>query len=157
MWKRQKLAKYFRGSGSGGSEAAVKILFGYDLKSHHFFYHLQDGIAHDQMHQEDYLQQLDAGDLPRNAVVRFKTMFGSPRSVKSVVFRQPSISRSWPCSDWPLSLNTPKALPKFYRTARRLSCDNASKAKVTNEYILWLCWQKFSWLSLTHMPPAPFS
>lgn len=59
----EELAKYFRGSGGGGSEAAVKILFGYDLKSHHFFYRLQDGIAHDQLHQEDYLQQLDAGDL----------------------------------------------------------------------------------------------
>lgn len=59
----EELAQYFRGSGGGGSEAAVKILFGYDLKSHHFFYRLQDGIAHDQMHQDDYLQQLDAGDL----------------------------------------------------------------------------------------------
>jgi len=57
------LASYFRGSGGGGSEAAVKILFGYDLKSHHFFYRLRDGVAHDQAHQEDYLQQLDAGDL----------------------------------------------------------------------------------------------
>lgn len=59
----KELAKYFRGSGGGGSEAAVKILFGYDLKSQHFFYRLQDGIAHDQLHQEDYLQQLEAGDL----------------------------------------------------------------------------------------------
>jgi len=59
----KELAQYFRGSGGGGSEAAVKILFGYDLKSHHFFYRLQDGIAHDQLHQEDYLQQLKADDL----------------------------------------------------------------------------------------------
>ena len=58
----EELAKYFRGSGGGGSEAAVKILFGYDLKSHHFFYRLQDGIAHDQLHQDACLQQLDAGD-----------------------------------------------------------------------------------------------
>jgi hypothetical protein len=59
----EELAHYFRGSGGGGSEAAVKILFGYDFKSYHFFYRLQDGIAHDQLHQEDYLQQIDAGDL----------------------------------------------------------------------------------------------
>ncbi len=59
----EDLASYFRGSGGGGSEAAVKILFGYDFKSYHFFYRLQDGIAHDQLHQEDYLQQIDAGDL----------------------------------------------------------------------------------------------
>lgn len=59
----KELAKYFRGSGGDGSKAAVKILFGYDLKSHHFFYRLQDGVAHDQLHQEDYLQQLEAADL----------------------------------------------------------------------------------------------
>jgi len=59
----EELASYFRGSGGGGSEAAVKILFGDDVKSHHFFYRLQDGVAHDQLHQGDYLQQLDAEDL----------------------------------------------------------------------------------------------
>lgn len=59
----KELAKYFRGAGGGGSEAAVKILFGYDFKSHHFFYRLQDGSAHDQLHQEDYLQQIEAEDL----------------------------------------------------------------------------------------------
>ncbi len=58
-----ELARYFRGSGGGASEAAVKILFGYDLKSHHFFYRLQDGIAHDQLHHDEYLRQIDAGDL----------------------------------------------------------------------------------------------
>ncbi|MGH7456370.1 MAG: IS4 family transposase [bacterium] len=59
----KELAKYFRGSGGGGSEAAVKILFGYDFKSYHFFYRLQDGVAHDQLHQDDYLQQFEAEDL----------------------------------------------------------------------------------------------
>jgi hypothetical protein len=58
-----ELANYFRGSGGGGSEAAVKILFGYDFKSYQFCYRLQDGVAHDQLHLGDDFQQIKAGDL----------------------------------------------------------------------------------------------
>lgn len=59
----QELAKYFRGSGGGGSEAAVKILFGYDLKSYQFFYLLDDGVAPDQLRQSGFLQKMEANDL----------------------------------------------------------------------------------------------
>jgi len=43
-----ELASYFRGSGGGASEAAVKILFGYDFKTGDLFYHVTDGTTHDQ-------------------------------------------------------------------------------------------------------------
>jgi hypothetical protein len=59
----EELAPYFRGSGGAGSNAAVKILFGYDLKSYQFFYLLQDGVAHDQLRQNGFLDHLHAGDL----------------------------------------------------------------------------------------------
>jgi hypothetical protein len=59
----QELAKYFRGSGGGGSEAAVKILFGYDLKSYQFFYLLDDGVAPDQLRPSGFLQKMEANDL----------------------------------------------------------------------------------------------
>lgn len=58
-----ELAKYFRGSGGGASEAAIKILFGYDLQSGEFFYLLQEGIVHDNFSQNHFHQQMQPGDL----------------------------------------------------------------------------------------------
>ncbi|MGH7493048.1 MAG: IS4 family transposase [bacterium] len=57
------LARYFRGSGGGGSEAAVKILFGYDFKGGQFFYRLTDGVTHDHLSDCGFLQGIAAGDL----------------------------------------------------------------------------------------------
>ncbi|MGI0036520.1 MAG: IS4 family transposase, partial [Nitrososphaera sp.] len=57
------LARYFRGSGGGGSKAAVKILFGYDFKAGQFFYRLTDGVTHDHLSDSNFLQQIVAGDL----------------------------------------------------------------------------------------------
>lgn len=57
------LARYFRGSGGGGSQAAVKILFGYDFKAGHFFYRLSDGVKHDHLSDCGFLQKITAGDL----------------------------------------------------------------------------------------------
>jgi hypothetical protein len=57
------LARYFRGSGGGGSEAAVKILFGYDFKAGQFFYRLTDGVTHDHLSDCGFLQTIAAGDL----------------------------------------------------------------------------------------------
>jgi len=59
----EELAPYFRGSGGAGSNAAVKILFGYDLKSYQFFYLIEDGVTHDQLRQSGFLDHLEAGDL----------------------------------------------------------------------------------------------
>ena len=59
----EELATYFRGSGGGGSEAAVKILFGYDLKSYQFFYLIEDGTAPDQLNSSGFLHQIQANDL----------------------------------------------------------------------------------------------
>lgn len=59
----EDLAPYFRGSGGAGSNAAVKILFGYDFKSYQFFYLLEDGVAHDQLRDSGFLHHLEAGDL----------------------------------------------------------------------------------------------
>jgi hypothetical protein len=57
------LARHFRGSGGGGSQAAVKILFGYDFKAGHFFYRLSDGVKHDHLSDCGFLQNITAGDL----------------------------------------------------------------------------------------------
>lgn len=59
----EALATYFRGSGGGGSEAAVKILFGYDLKSSQFFYLVEDGTAPDQLKPSGFLHKIQANDL----------------------------------------------------------------------------------------------
>jgi len=58
-----ELASYFRGSGGGASEAAVKILFGYDFKAGELFYHVTDGTTHDQLTDSGFLQKIKAGDL----------------------------------------------------------------------------------------------
>ncbi|MGH7493654.1 MAG: IS4 family transposase, partial [bacterium] len=57
------LARYFRGSGGGGSKAAVKILFGYDFKAGQFFHRLTDGVTHDHLSDRNFLQKIVAGDL----------------------------------------------------------------------------------------------
>jgi hypothetical protein len=57
------LVRYFRGSGGGGSKAAVKILFGYDFKAGQFFYRLTDGVTNDHLSDSNFLQKIKAGDL----------------------------------------------------------------------------------------------
>lgn len=58
-----ELASHFRGSGGGASEAAVKILFGYDFKTGDLFYYVSDGTRHDQRLENLFLQEFEAGDL----------------------------------------------------------------------------------------------
>lgn len=58
-----ELASYFRGSGGGASEAAVKILFGYDFKTGDLFYYVSHGTTHDQRLENLFLQEFEAGDL----------------------------------------------------------------------------------------------
>ena len=58
-----ELAAYFRGSGGGASEAAVKILFGYDFKAGALFYHVTAGATHDQLTDSGFLQKIEVGDL----------------------------------------------------------------------------------------------
>lgn len=58
-----ELAAYFRGSGGGASEAAIKILFGYDFKAGQLFYHVTEGTTHDQLTDCGFLQQIEAGDM----------------------------------------------------------------------------------------------
>ena len=58
-----ELAEYFRGSGGAGSDAAIKILFGYDLKSSQFFYVLEDGTAPDHLINYGFIDTMAADDL----------------------------------------------------------------------------------------------
>ena len=54
----KELAKFFRGSGGGGSEAAIKITFGYDIKADNFFYLLSDGVANENLSQNGFHHQM---------------------------------------------------------------------------------------------------
>lgn len=58
-----ELADYFRGFGGGGSDAAIKILFGYDLKSSQFFYVLENGTASDHLINYAFIDKMSADDL----------------------------------------------------------------------------------------------
>ena len=58
-----ELAEYFRGSGGGGSDAAIKILLGYDCKSSQFFYVLEDGTAPDHLINYGFINKMAAEDL----------------------------------------------------------------------------------------------
>ncbi|MCK4782584.1 MAG: IS4 family transposase [Desulfobacteraceae bacterium] len=57
------LAAYFKGSGGDASEAAIKILFGYDLKSSQFFYVLLNGTDADHLIKSGLIEKIDQGDL----------------------------------------------------------------------------------------------
>lgn len=59
----EALARYFRGVGGDGPQAAVKILFGYDFKSCRFLYRLREGTAPDQLEPHGLLEEIHAGDL----------------------------------------------------------------------------------------------
>ena len=59
----ENLAGIFAGSGGSASGAAVKIQFGYDLKSSSFFYVIQDGNLPDNCEQNSFLEPTAAGDL----------------------------------------------------------------------------------------------
>ena len=61
-----ELADYFRGSGGGASQAAIKILFGYDIKSCQFLYIIQDGTTPDNLEKSGMFNELNPGDLTIN-------------------------------------------------------------------------------------------
>ena len=59
----EELADLFRGSGGNASDAAVKIQFCYDLKSEQFFYIVEDGTSPDNKYENNFVNQVEEGDL----------------------------------------------------------------------------------------------
>jgi hypothetical protein len=57
------LAHLFGGSGGSASEAAIKIRFGYDLKSARFFYTIQHGNTPDNRNGNGAIEEVSAGSL----------------------------------------------------------------------------------------------
>jgi hypothetical protein len=57
------LAYLFRGSGGHSSAAAIKIRFGYDLKSGRLFYTIQEGITNDNQTGHGFEEEVHAGSL----------------------------------------------------------------------------------------------
>jgi len=57
------LAHLFKGAGGSGSEAGIKIRFGYDLKSGRFFYKLQSGNASDNQKGNGVVEEVSSGSL----------------------------------------------------------------------------------------------
>ncbi|MCP4404882.1 MAG: IS4 family transposase [bacterium] len=57
------LAHLFAGSGGTASDAAIKIRFGYDLKSGRFFYHIQAGNTPDNTNGNGMVEEVSAGSL----------------------------------------------------------------------------------------------
>ena len=57
------LAHLFKGAGGSGSDAAIKIRFGYDLKSGRFFYKIQEGNASDNQTGNGVVEEVGAGSL----------------------------------------------------------------------------------------------
>lgn len=57
------LAHLFKGAGGSGSEAGIKIRFGYDLKSGRFFYKLQSGNASDNQKGNGVVEEVSSGAL----------------------------------------------------------------------------------------------
>jgi hypothetical protein len=55
------LAHLFKGAGGSGSEAAIKIRFGYDLKSGRFFYKIQEGNASDNQKGNGVTEEVSRG------------------------------------------------------------------------------------------------
>ena len=59
----ETLAAYFKGAGGDASEAGVKILFGYDLKSAQFFYVVLNGTDADHLLKSGAIEEIEKGDL----------------------------------------------------------------------------------------------
>ncbi len=57
------LAHLFAGSGGNASDAAIKIRFGYDLKSGRFFYRLQEGTTPDNKNGNGVVEEVSKGSL----------------------------------------------------------------------------------------------
>jgi len=57
------LAHLFAGSGGKASDAAIKIRFGYDLKSGRFFYHIQEGNTADNKNGNGVVEEVSKGSL----------------------------------------------------------------------------------------------
>jgi hypothetical protein len=57
------LAHLFKGAGGSGSEASIKIRFGYDLKSGRFFYKIQSGNASDNQKGNGVVEEVRSGAL----------------------------------------------------------------------------------------------
>lgn len=66
------LCEYFSGSGGDASESAIKILFGYDLKSLRFFYIITDGTTPDSLKESGILDYLAPNDLEISDLGFFK-------------------------------------------------------------------------------------
>lgn len=59
----ETLANYFKGPGGDASEAGIKILFGYDLKSAQFFYVVLNGTDADHLIKNGAMPEIREGDL----------------------------------------------------------------------------------------------
>ena len=59
----ETLAAYFKGVGGDASEAGIKILFGYDLKSAQFFYVVLNGTEADHLLKNGAIAAIGAGEL----------------------------------------------------------------------------------------------
>jgi len=59
----ETLAPYFKGFGGDASEAGIKILFGYDLKSARFFYVVLNGTDADHLIRNGVIGEIGTGDL----------------------------------------------------------------------------------------------
>lgn len=59
----ETLAPYFKGPGGDASEAGIKILFGYDLKSAEFFYVVLHGTDADHLIKNGAIETISEGEL----------------------------------------------------------------------------------------------
>ena len=59
----EKLAPFFKGSGGSSSNSAIKIIFGYDIKSSQLFYTLLNGTDADHLINNGMIEKIDADDL----------------------------------------------------------------------------------------------
>jgi len=59
----EELADVFTGCGGSGSEAGIKIQFGYDLKNSKFFYLFQNGKTPDNHAKNSFIDKVEANDI----------------------------------------------------------------------------------------------
>jgi hypothetical protein len=59
----EELADVFAGCGGDASDAGIKIQFGYDLKSSHFFYLIHEGKLSDNSYSNSFVDEIELGDL----------------------------------------------------------------------------------------------